>query len=239
MTPPEVRLQKFLSERGVTSRRGAVDLLASGRITVNGSIIREPGTRINPASDTVLLDGNPLSAQPPRKRTILLYKPAGYVCTAARNEGPTVYDLIPDIPERLIPVGRLDRESEGLLLMTNDGELALRLTHPRYGHSKTYEVTVVGDVTDEILTTLQSRIELDGYTIQPVDVRLKRRLPRRHVMLEFTLHEGRNRQIRNMCRYVKIHVESIVRVRLGPLTIGKLTPGQWRDVKPRELAQAL
>lgn len=232
----EIRLQKYLAERGVASRRHSAEMIAGGRIAVNGRTVTEPGFRIDPGSDTVSLDGDPLSADRERFRTIMMYKPVGVICSASEEQGRTVYEFLQGVKERLVPVGRLDKASEGLLLLSNDGELVNRLTHPRYGHAKTYRVTVDGRMNPGIVARLQSRMVIDGYRIQPVQVRFVERwaLPDRFV-LEFTLKEGRKRQIRQMCEQVDLRIVRLVRVSLGSLTLSGLKPGQWRDLTGEEL----
>lgn len=231
------KLQKFLVDRGVASRRKAGDLIKNGRVTVDGQVILEPwfetGDNVN-----VEVDGRPLQGGEERKRTILMHKPRGYICSTSDRDGKTVFELIPDVRERLVPVGRLDRGSEGVLLLSNDGDLIHRLTAPQLGCRKTYEVTVTGPVTDEQLTTLRSRMTLDGYQIQPVDVqRIKGRvLPPDREMLSFVLTEGRNRQIRQMCEIVGLAVQRLVRISIQDLGLGKLKFGEFRDLLPEEVA---
>lgn len=230
------KLQKFLVDRGVASRRKAGDLIKNGRVMVNGQVVMEPWLEVGPDSH-VELDGRPLQSSEERKRTILLHKPRGYICSTSDRDGKTVFDLLTDVPERLVPVGRLDRGSEGVLLLSNDGDLIHRLTAPQLGCRKTYEVTVTGPVTDEQLTTLRSRMKLDGYQIQPVDVqRIKGRvLPPDREMLKFVLTEGRNRQIRQMCEIVELTVQRLVRVAVQDLGLGKLKFGEYRDLSPEEV----
>lgn len=231
------RLQNLLSHAGVCSRRHAADLTAAGRVTVNGRAVFEPGFRVDPEKDAVALDGKPLAA-PERKRTIVMYKPVG-VLSAASDErgGKTVNDLIRHaVRERLVPVGRLDKESEGLLLMSNDGDLVLRLTHPRYGHEKLYLVRAAGRWTQEKLDILRSPLEIDGYAIRPCKVDLLREGRDNVHDLLFRLKEGRKRQIRKMCSCAHLTVLALKRVCEGPLSLGGLRPGEWRDLEPGEIA---
>ena len=229
-----VRLQKYLSERGVCSRREAAMWIRTGRISVDGAAVVEPGTRVTPGRQRICADGRPVQAVRPAPRTILLHKPRGVICSRSDTQGETIYDLQPPIPRELVPVGRLDKDSEGLLLLSSDGDLVQRLTHPRHGQSKTYHVTVHGTVGEEHLAVLRSRLVIDGYRIRPADVRIADARPG-YTLLEVVLHEGRKRQIREMCRAAKLHVARLVRVAVGPLALGRLRPGEWRDVTRAEL----
>ena len=237
-----VRLQSLLSSLGVDSRRHCASLVAGGAVRVNGEIVREPGFRVeNPETDVVEVDGRRVSPAPPRaRRTILLNKPRGTLCTREEGRGTTVYDLLRGVRERVVSAGRLDRDSAGLLVLSDDGALVNRLTHPRFGHEKRYEVRASGPFGQETLDALQGPMELDGYRIRPVRVEYRRRLPDgpggpRHELL-FSLREGRNRQIRNMCEEVGLRVESLVRVAVNGLRLpADLRPGAWRDATPREL----
>ncbi len=231
------RLQNVLAKRGIASRRGAADIIKSGDVTVNNEVVREPGYRIDLQKDVISVKGEVLSAPTEEKRTILLYKPRGLICSASNSQGQTVCDLLQQqIPERLVPVGRLDKESEGLLIMSNDGELTNILTHPRYGHKKTYNVRVNGMLDDSKLSVLQSRMEIDGYFIKPVEVNVLKANPRTNTYkLSFTLTEGRNRQIRKMCEQVGLRITTLKRVSIGPLRIGKMKPGDWRELHKNDI----
>jgi 23S rRNA pseudouridine2605 synthase len=230
-----IRLQKFLAERGVASRRHAAELVRSGRVLVNGKSVTEPGLRIEPGKDRVAVDGRPLSARPGPRRSIVLHKPRGYLCTASLREGKTVYDLLTGIGERLVPVGRLDKNSEGLLVMSNDGDLVHRLSHPRFLQKKTYRVTVSGTVDSGVLERLGASRVVDGYRTRAARVKLLRsgEKPGRSV-LEFVLSEGRKRQVRRLCEAQGLRVRRLVRVRVGRLTLAGLQPGEWRDLSPEE-----
>ncbi len=231
------RLQNVLAQRGVASRRGAADIIKSGVVTVNGARIMQPGHRVDIKHDTVKVDGVVLDPKCEPKRTILLYKPRGLICSAANSQGTTVCDLLrQQIPEKLVPVGRLDKDSEGLLIMSNDGELINILTHPRYGHKKTYNVWVSGAIDKNKLATLRSRMEIDGYVIKPVQVEIIKINPRDNtVKLAFTLSEGRNRQIRKMCELADLRVISLQRIRIGALRIGRMKPGDWRELHENDI----
>ena len=233
------RLQNIRAKAGLASRRGAAAIIESGRVTVDGAVVREPGARVDPDSQKVALDGKPVGAAE-RKRTIMLYKPAGVLSTLSDPfGGKTVADLLRGkVAERLVPVGRLDKDSEGLLLMSNDGDLALRLTHPRYEHEKTYIVRAAGRWSDEKLAVLRSDVEMpDGYRIRACPVEVVR-IGRDNVhVLCFRLKEGRKRQIRYMCSAAHLVVLSLKRVAVGALRIpDDLQPGQFRDLTDEELS---
>ena len=228
----ETRLQKLLS--GVCSRRTAEAWIAAGRVSVNGQVA-VLGQKADPDKDLILLDGKPL----PRPETtvcLMLHKPPGYVSTMRDAHGrPTVADLVRDCGERVFPVGRLDYQSEGLLLMTNDGELSFRLTHPAHEVEKGYEVTVSGDLT-HVAERLAAVRTLDGgETIRPADVQLLRTAHGRAV-LSVTIREGKKRQIRRMCALCGLRVTRLRRVREHTLELGGLAPGKWRRLTPEEVA---
>ena len=234
-----VRLNKFLADAGLASRRGADALIQSGRVTVNGLMQREPGTRVTPGQDQVLLDGRPVTARqdaPPAY--IMLHKPVHAVTTVNDPQGrKTVLDLLPDDlrARRLFPVGRLDYMSEGLLLLTNDGEVTLRLTHPSYEHAKKYEVLVRGDVPEKSLDVIRQGMRLaEGERLAPVEVEAAVE-PGGATLLRLTLRQGVNRQIRRMCRDLGLTILRLRRVELGPLRLGSLAPGKWRPLSDTEI----
>ena len=234
----KVRVQKALSDAGITSRRAAERMIEEGRIKVNGRIC-ELGQQIDPARDRVTIDGREaeLSVKGKKKWYIALNKPRGYVTTMNDELGRRcVTELVRDIPDRIYPVGRLDRNSEGLLLMTNDGEFANMVMHPRGGIEKTYRVTVQSDVTEEQLIALSSGIELDGVMTLPAMVNVVTKEENRTVML-MTIREGKNRQIRRMCESVGLEVVRLKRVVEGPVRLGILKPGDWRELTAGELKQ--
>lgn len=211
-------------------------MIANGEVTVNGELVAEPGFRVNPEKDEIRVRGERLSKATERQRTILLYKPQGLICAADNAQGETVCDLMREhIPERLVPVGRLDKESEGLLLMSNDGDLTQIMTHPRYGHTKTYIARVAGHMEERKIDQLRSRMEIDGYFIQPVEVEILKVGKDHTHKLAFTLNEGRNRQIRKMCSQVGFVMLSLTRVRIGPLKICNMQPGEWRELTEVEI----
>ena len=238
----EERLQNVLARAGVASRRGAAAVIEAGRVTVDGLVVREPGFRVDPSAAKVLVDGRPVGA-PERKRTIMLYKPVGVLSTLSDPfGGRTVADLIRGkVTERLVPVGRLDKDSEGLLLMSNDGDLALRLTHPRYEHEKTYLVRAAGRWSDEKLRILRGPVEMpDGYVTRPVPVEVVKAGRDNVHELVFRLREGRKRQIRYMCSAAHLVVLSLKRVAIGSLRLpDDLMPGEWRDLTKEEIDAVL
>ena len=229
-----VRLQKYFTDCGVLSRRAAEAEIAAGRVTVNG-VTATPGMRVAPGTDTVLWNGRPVTPTADKKYYILLNKPRGFVTTLADEQGRrTVADLIADVGARVYPVGRLDMDSDGLLLLTSDGELANRLMHPRHEIPKHYHVTVSGKVTKEVLDRLGRPFLLDGYETLPVQVaRLGENA--KSTLLSFTLYEGRNRQIRRMCEEVGLSVTRLTRVAIGRLTVEGVAEGKWRHLTAAEV----
>lgn len=235
------RLQVYMEHLGIASRRRSAELVKAGQVLVNGVRILEPGYRIqNPGRDVITVSGRVYT--PPRHivhRTIMLNKPAGLICSSRDDHGPTVFECLRGIRERLVCVGRLDKESEGLLLLSNDGDLVNRLTHPRYGHRKEYLVVASGLFDEATLAFLNSPMQIDGYRIRPAQVDYLERLPDglrapRH-RLRFVLGEGRNRQIRNMCELAGLRVQSLVRTAINGLRLPRdLRPGQWRDLTPAD-----
>lgn len=232
---PGERLQNVLAHAGVASRRGAAALIESGVVTVDGLVVKEPGARFGAGAE-IRVNGRPLVAAE-RKRTIVLNKPVGVLSTMSDPfGGRTVAELV-RTPERLVPVGRLDKDSEGLLLMSNDGDLVNRLTHPRFEHRKVYLVKVAGRWSADKLATLRSPLTLDdGYTIRPVPVEEVRDLGANVRLLKFTLTEGRKRQIRKMCSAAHLVVLSLQRVAVGAFELPPdLEPGAWRDLADAEI----
>ena len=233
------RLQNILARAGVASRRGAAALIESGAVSVDGVVVKEPGARFSPDAK-IRVHGRAISAAE-AKRTIVLYKPVGVLSTMSDPFGdPTVAEIV-KTPERLVPVGRLDKDSEGLLLMSNDGDLVNRLTHPRFEHTKTYVVKTAGRWSPEKLATLRSPITLDdGYTIRPVPVEVVSEGRDNTQVLKFVLKEGRKRQIRKMCSAAHLVVLSLKRVAVGAFRLPpELKPGQWRDLSRDEVRSLL
>lgn len=228
------RLQKILSARGVASRRTAETWIQQGRVTVNG-IPARLGDAADPEQDEILLDGKPLP-QGQELVYILLNKPRGYVTTLSDEQGrPNAAQLVEDCGVRVYPVGRLDMDSEGLLLFTNDGAFANALMHPKHQVKKTYDVWVTGYVPGAEIR-LARPIELDGYTIRKPEVKLLKAEGNR-ARLRVTIHEGRNRQIRRMCQAAGMTVTRLRRIREGGLSLGDLAPGAWRYLTREEVAR--
>lgn len=229
----EERLQKLLSAAGVCSRRAAEPLLETGRVTVNGRVARL-GDKADPERDEIRVDGVPIRSGG-EKTYIMLHKPAGYVTTLSDERGrATVADLLEACGARVWPVGRLDLDSEGLLLLTDDGDLTYRLTHPSHEIAKEYHVTVSGDV-ERALPILRGPMELDGVPLAPAVVREIGREGRAPI-LSVVIHEGRNRQVRRMCAAAGLEVLRLVRVREGTLVLGGLPSGSWRYLTEYETA---
>ena len=239
------RLQKVLAHAGVASRRKCEELIVQGRVRVNGQVITQLGAKVDPTRDTIEVDGRPIVLE--EKVYILLHKPRGYLSDTRDFRGrPSALGLVPD-GERLYPAGRLDARSEGLLLLTNDGELAHRLTHPRFQHEKEYLVLVVGRPTEATLRRMREGVERDGQTLRADAVRRLERLgpqarshdwkeaPRGMTWLSIILHEGKKRHIRRMCAALGHPVRRLIRVRIGPLELGDLSVGEWRYLTDGEV----
>ena len=224
------RLQKILSARGLASRRAAEIMIEEGRVTVNGAVA-VLGQSADPDVDRIEVDGRPLPTVD-RPVYLLLHKPRGYVTTLSDEKGrKTAAELVADCGVRVYPVGRLDMDSEGLLLFTNDGEFANLLMHPKHQVDKTY-LTWVQDYSEEALQRLKKPIELDGYRIRAPKVRVVK-----PGLLEITIHEGRNRQVRRMCEAAGMQVTRLKRVREGSLSLGDLPLGAWRYLTPGEVSK--
>jgi pseudouridine synthase len=235
------RLQKILSAAGIASRRTAETLIAQGRVTVNGRTVTEPGTKASLEDDDIRVDDRRVKGVQ-RRRYILLYKPRGYITTRSDPERrPTVIDLLVKggVREYVYPVGRLDYDSEGLLVLTSDGELAALLTHPRHGIEREYEVRVRGVPDQHDLDRLSRGISLEGRRTAPAVVELTKVIDAekgQQALLSFVIREGRNRQVRNMCDAIGHPVVRLRRKRIGPITDEHIRPGEFRDLTPREVA---
>ncbi len=229
-----IRIQKILADAGYCSRRKAEALIEQGRVKRNGRPVKL-GDKALP-KDLITVDGDRIAV--PRKknlRYIMLHKPRGYVTTVSDElDRRCVMDLLDDVPERVYPIGRLDRNSEGLLLLTNDGNFANGIMHPSRHVTKTYRVTVRPSITEEQLVQLADGVVLDGKKTLPATVVVMTNEPGR-VVLQMTIKEGRNRQIRRMCEAVGLEVARLRRTSIGPLKLGMLKPGTWRDLTPEEL----
>ena len=227
-----MRLDKYLAETAQCTRSEAKTLLSRGRVTVNGAVCKKGDTQLR-EGDSVAVDGAPLAYQ--QFVYLMLNKPRGYVCTLSDEKGrPTVAELVKDCGARVYPVGRLDLDSEGLLLLTNDGEWMQHLLHPRYEVNKVYEVSVAGEVRGAA-EALASMTQLDGEPIRPAQVRVLRQ-GRDIALLSITIHEGKNRQIRRMCAQCGLEVLRLQRVREHCLELGALPLGQWRYLTAEEIA---
>lgn len=231
-----VRLQKYMAECGVASRRKCEELIQMGKVKVNGHVA-EIGCKINPKKDLVTVRGKKINKEE-KMYYIMLNKPRGYVTTVSDELGrKTVMDLV-NVDARVYPVGRLDKDSEGLLILTNDGSFANALTHPKHNYAKVYRVTVRPKVTDEILDKLRNGIEIDGRKTSPCDINVIIEEEGRAV-LEFILREGRNRQIRKMCEAVGLEVARLKRISIGPVKLGMLKTGQTRMLTDNEVKKLL
>lgn len=233
-----VRLQKFLAEAGVASRRAAERIILDGRVSVNGKAVRVLGTKIDPGGDEVLVDGAPIKAR--RKLYVALNKPPGYLCTRrdelARRH--TLSELLPKEWQHLASVGRLDRESEGLIFLTNDGQFALRLTHPRYQVRKVYRATVAGRVEQAMLEKFLAGVEHEGETLKAEKARLISANNSRSVV-ELELAEGKNREVRRLFESQGLVTDRLQRVQIGPIKLGELPVGKWRALTEPEIASLL
>ena len=235
-----IRLQKILSAAGVASRRTAETLITQGRVSVNGKTVAELGTKADPAVDDIKVDGRRIKA-PARPRYILLNKPRGYITTRSDPQHrPTVIDLLAKggVRDYIYPVGRLDYDSEGLLLLTTDGDLAARLTHPRHGVEREYEVQVKGVPEPRLLARLARGLVVDGRKTAPAQARLMRTFAAasgEQALIALVIREGRNRQVRKMCDAIGHPVVRLRRVRIGTIADDRLKPGEFRELQPNEL----
>ena len=239
MANNEVRLQKFMAEQGVASRRKSEELILAGKVKVNGHVA-QIGMKINPRKDLITVGKQKLTNVKNRKMVyIMLNKPRGYVTTVSDELGrKTVMDLLPDFGVRIYPVGRLDKDSEGLLLLTNDGSFTNCMTHPSHEYAKVYRVTVRPAVDDNILYNLRNGIEIDGRVTAPCEVTVLTEEENR-VVLEFVLHEGRNRQIRKMCESQGLEVARLKRISIGPIKLGMLKQGDYRELSEQDVKKLL
>lgn len=233
MTDDRIRLQKYLSMCAVASRRKAEELIAQGKVKVNGKVAHI-GDKVSPKHDTVTVGGRRIVGNK-KHYYIMLHKPRGYITTMDDEMGrKCVAELVRDVGARVYPVGRLDKDSEGLLLMTNDGEFANHMTHPSKHIPKTYRVTVRPDVTEDMLTAFATGMEIDGRITAPADAHIIEKQDNR-VVMEIVLYEGRNRQIRKMCESIGLEVARLKRTSMGSLKLGMLPVGKWRELKEDEV----
>ena len=232
-----VRLQKYFTDCGVMSRRAAEEQIKLGKVKVNG-VVASIGDTVDAGVDKVEYNGKIIIPTCDESICVMLNKPRGYITTMSDERGrKNVSMLVSDLGVRVYPVGRLDMDSDGLLLLTNDGELANRLTHPKHEIPKIYHVAVKGFVTKEQLNGLSSEMVLDGYKIQPVEVTVlsPARIPEESTLLEMRLYEGRNRQIRRMCEQQELRIRRLTRVAIGDLKLGRVQSGKWRRLTKKEI----
>lgn len=237
MTPSESnreRLQKLMAQAGIASRRDCEDLILAGRVTVNGEIVRELGAKADPAVDEIRVDTVPLR-MPGKHATFLVVKPKGFLSTTQDKRGrPTVLGLLPPTDRRLYPAGRLDEDSEGLLLLTDDGELTDLVTHPRYGVAKTYELRIRGRLEGAEVKRVESGVWLSEGKTGPTRIRIRKR-GRSMTRVEVTLTEGRNRELRRIFAKIGHPVLSLKRIKIGNIAIGGMKPRQWRKLSHQEV----
>lgn len=231
-----IRLQKFLANSGIASRRKCEELIVQGKISVNGKIITELGTKINPEMDKIVYDGKQIENKTEQFVYILLNKPIGVVTTVKDQfQRQTVLDIV-KIPQRVVPVGRLDMYTSGALMLTNDGQFVYKLTHPKHEITKTYNATVVGKVTEEDVEVLKKGVKIEDYTTKPARVRILKIDQEKNLSrLEIIIHEGRNRQVRKMCEAIGKKVIALHRSKIGEISVKDLKIGTWRYLKKSEI----
>jgi 23S rRNA pseudouridine2605 synthase len=228
-----MRLQKYLADAGIASRRASEAIIAAGRVAVNGRIISQLGAQVDPDRDKVTVDGQPVRAR--KKLYIALNKPPGVTCSRSDPHAKRlILDLLPPEWSSVYPVGRLDRESEGLIFLTNDGEFCLRLTHPRYQIRKIYRVSIRGRVEPVVLERFRRGVTSDGERLRIERGRILASGPAGS-LVELELTEGRNREVRRLFESEGMEVERLVRTQIGPIKLGELRPGRWRTLTPAEL----
>lgn len=230
-----IRLQKYLASKGVASRRKAEEIILAGRVSVNGEIIRELGTKVR-EEDSIEVDGKAIQ-KVQENIYIMLNKPTGYI-TSVRDQfnRPTVLDLVKDVKERIYPVGRLDYDTSGLIILSNDGEFTYRLTHPKHETNKVYIAEIKGVPTEEEIYQVRSGLVIDGHTTSPAGFEILERKPNSSVV-KITIHEGRNRQVRKMCAMIYHPVINLQRVAVGPVLLGELPLGKWRHLSEGEIKE--
>ncbi len=227
------RLQKFLASSGIASRRACEELIAKGKIKVNGEVVSSLGTKVDPDKDKIEYNGKEI-VRKDKKIYIKLNKPEGYITSCRSNEGPTVFEFLKGINERIFPIGRLDKDTSGLLLLTNDGDLALRLSHPRYEHEKEYECETEKIITEDQVEKLRNGIDLvEGKTLP---AKIKKTGP---YSFKIIIKEGKNRQIKRMVRIVGNRIKKLKRIRIVDITLGNLPESKWRLLDAKELQSIL
>lgn len=237
----EIRLQKFMADSGIASRRKCEELILQGKVQVNGKQITELGTKINPEKDVVEFENKIINNENKKYVYILLNKPIGYVTTAKDQFGrDTVLDLV-KVKERIVPVGRLDMYTSGALILTNDGDFVNKVTHPSHEINKTYNVTVKGIVTDENVKALESGVIIDeNYKTKPAIVKiLKIDKEKKISRIQITIHEGKNRQIRKMCKAIDKNVLALHRAKIGELTVKNIPLGKWKFLNKNEIEKLI
>lgn len=231
----EERLQKILAKAGICSRRAAEELISSGQVTIDGKVVTEMGIKIDPKRHQIIAKGQPIRFSE-KKVYILLNKPEGYVTTLHDPQGrPIVTSLVTKVPERIFPVGRLDFESKGALILTNDGDLAQRVQHPRFEVNKTYIARITGKPSSAKLEQLEKGIDVDGHITAPATLKLRKSGPKESVV-EITIHEGRKRQVRKMFTAIGHHVTELTRISYGNLKLGSLKPGKFRFLNKSDIS---
>ncbi|MFA5524249.1 MAG: pseudouridine synthase [Tissierellales bacterium] len=229
-----MRLQKFMAECGIASRRKSEEIIASKRVKVNGAIVTELGYKIDPLTDIIIVDGKRIKHRE-KKIYIIMNKPKGYVTTVSDEfDRKTVLDLVKDIKERVYPIGRLDYDTSGLLILSNDGELAYRLIHPKFMVVKTYIATVEGTPNKEELERFRKGLEIDGYITSEAEIEVLNTVNDKSVV-KIQIHEGKNRQVRKMCEKIGHPINSLKRIAIGELELGTIKKGCWRFLDENEI----
>lgn len=237
----EIRLQKYMADRGIASRRKCEEYIIQGKVQVNGKTITQLGVKINPQTDTILFDNKTISNKKKEMIYILLNKPIGYVTTAKDQfQRDTVLDLLKGINERLVPVGRLDMYTSGALILTNDGDFVYQVTHPKHEIEKTYVATIKGKILPSEVEQLQQGVQIENYITKPAKVKILKIIPEKGVSrIEIAIHEGRNRQVRKMCEAIGKRVMALHRSKIGNVNVKDLKIGQWRYMKASEIKSIL
>lgn len=235
----QMRLQKFLAQAGVASRRASEELIKQGRVSVNGVVVTDMGSSVG-EDDIVTFDDRVISGRVDNEKIyVLLNKPVGYVSTAKDQFGrPTVVDLVKDIKSRLYPVGRLDYDTSGLIILTNDGEFTYRLTHPKHEIDKTYVAEVSGIPGEAVIKRFEKGLEIEDYITSPAKLSILK-IKENNALLQVTIHEGKNRQVRKMCEAIGHKVLSLKRISIGPIALKDLPEGKWRRLTKEEIESLL
>lgn len=237
----EIRLQKYMAELGIASRRKCEEYILDGMVKVNGQIVPQLGTKINPNTDSIEYQDKLIKEDKQKKVYILLNKPIGYVTTVKDQfSRDTVLDLIKGVSQRLVPVGRLDMYTSGAIILTNDGDFVYKVTHPKYEIEKTYVATVKGSITKEEIEQLEKGVTIDDYVTKPAKVKiLKIELEKNVSRIQITIHEGKNREVRKMCEAIGKKVLALHRSKIGQLEVKSLKIGTWRYLKKEEVEKLL